>query len=309
MLCQASCGVSAYCAEDVVMILIYYQSKSEGSIVLNIDEQKLIEIARAAAAAILDVYTQDFEVQSKTDASPLTQADLAAHEVIVSGLQALTPERPIISEESEPPGFSVRSSWSVYWLVDPLDGTKEFVNRNGEFTVNIALIRDGQPAWGIVVLPVHDRIYIGDVAAGLARCIDQDGEHAIKGRQMQLHRAGYDIVASRSHGSQRSENYLDELGRRLGPLNRKAVGSSLKLCALADGEADCYPRLGPTSEWDIGAAHAVLKAAGGEVYTFDRTPLAYNSKESLLNPEFVAVADAAFDWWSVLPAQPSPDEE
>lgn len=267
-------------------------------------EASLIDITKRAGEAILEVYESDFEVQNKSDESPLTQADLSAHAIIEAGLRALTPEIPVISEESEPPGFDVRKTWSTYWLVDPLDGTKEFVNRNGEFTVNIALIQAGQPAWGIVGVPVQNRIYLGDVASRTAKLIEADGSREIKGRAMSQDTAELVVVASRSHGGERLETYLDELEARVNALSRTPVGSSLKLCVLAAGEADFYPRLGPTSEWDIGAAHAVLKAAGGEVYRVDREPLPYNSKESLLNPDFLAVADATFDWWSLLPEVP-----
>ena len=266
----------------------------------NLREQGLIDIINRAGDAILQIYSSDFEVDHKDDTSPLTQADLAAHEIIVAGLSALTPDIPIISEESEPPKFAVRQSWSTYWLVDPLDGTKEFVNRNGEFTVNIALIENGVATYGIVGVPVQNKIYIGDVALSQA-CVLANGERQdIRGREMHADTTEMVVVASRSHGGERLENYLDELAKNFTSLSRTPVGSSLKLCVLAAGEADCYPRLGPTSEWDIAAAHAVLRAAGGEVYRFDRQVLPYNSKESLLNPEFVAVADAKFDWWSYL---------
>jgi 3'(2'), 5'-bisphosphate nucleotidase len=269
-----------------------------------VPQDALISIVEDAGAAILAVYEGDFEVQNKADESPLTQADLAAHKIIVAGLQAATPEVPIISEESAPPTFAVRSQWPTYWLVDPLDGTKEFVNRNGEFTVNIALIHKGEAVYGIVGVPVQQRIYIGDVAAGRAWCLEQGQMCDISSRKMQAGQSELVVVASRSHGGERLENYLDELAQTFSALERQPVGSSLKLCTLAVGDADCYPRLGPTSEWDIAAAHAVLRAAGGEVYTFDTQVLAYNTKESLLNPEFVAVADAGFDWFAVLPEQP-----
>ena len=270
----------------------------------NIPQDALIDIVTRASAAILEIYEGDFEVTDKADASPLTQADLAAHKIIVAGLQQITPNVPVISEESEPPAYAIRRRWDEYWLVDPLDGTKEFVNRNGEFTVNIALIRNGQAVYGIVGVPVQDCIYIGDVEAQRAWVYKKGKMHSIHGRKMTTTTRNVVVVASRSHGGERLERYLDELAENFDNMTRRPVGSSLKLCALACGDADCYPRLGPTSEWDIAAAHAVLRAAGGEVYTFSREPLPYNSKESLLNPEFVAVADANFSWWKILPAQP-----
>lgn len=263
---------------------------------LEFNEQELIDIVERSGKAILDVYHRDFEVQSKPDESPLTEADLAAHHIILAGLQALTPGIPVISEESEPPGFETRKNWSEYWLVDPLDGTKEFVNRNGEFTVNIALIENGLPVYGIVGVPVQDKIFIGDVARSEARLLSDGESQLIRGRAMFEPPGDLMVVASRSHGGERLEAYLDRLERAIGSMQRKAVGSSLKLCVMAAGEADCYPRLGPTSEWDIAAAHALLRAAGGEVYTFDGNVLSYNSKESLLNPDFIAVADASFRW-------------
>ena len=264
----------------------------------------LLDIVARAGDAILEVYGTEFSVQNKDDDSPLTQADLAAHRIIVDGLSNLTPDIPIVSEESVPPPFEERSAWGRYWLVDPLDGTKEFVNRNGEFTVNIALIRDTEAVYGVVGVPVQDRIYVGDVPAGQAWCWEAGERRAIAPRQMRRDMAKLVIVASRSHGGQRLESYLDAVADGFPAVERKPVGSSLKLCVLADGSADLYPRLGPTSEWDIAAAHAVLRAAGGQVYTFDGQPLPYNSKESLLNPEFVAVADAQFDWFEVLPPAP-----
>ena len=267
-------------------------------------EAQLVSIIKEAGDAILEVYESDFEVENKSDDSPLTQADLAAHEVILAGLTALDPSIPIISEESEPPGFDVRSAWTRYWLVDPLDGTKEFVNKNGEFTVNIALIENHAPSWGIVGVPVQNKIYVGDVVAESAKLLEADGAREIRGRSMSADIEELVVVASRSHGGERLEQYLDALESKVQGMSRTPVGSSLKLCVLAAGEADCYPRLGPTSEWDIGAAHAVLCASGGEVYQVNRERLAYNSKESFLNPEFIAVADRSFDWWALLPEIP-----
>ena len=271
----------------------------------NVVEAQLIEIINRAGNAILDIYHTDFTVQNKSDESPLTQADLAAHEIIVAGLHAATPDIPVISEESEAPPFEVRSTWSKYWLVDPLDGTKEFVNRNGEFTVNIALIEGNSAVYGIVGVPVQEKIFIGDVKAKQASCISQGERKPVQGRKMAADVEELVVVASRSHGGQRLETYLDALASQFAGVSRTPVGSSLKLCVLAAGEADCYPRLGPTSEWDIAAAHAVLAAAGGQVYRFDQQVLPYNSKASLLNPEFVAVADASFAWFEVLPPVPA----
>jgi 3'(2'), 5'-bisphosphate nucleotidase len=266
----------------------------------------LVDLTEAAGAAILEVYETDFDVETKTDESPLTQADLASHRTIESGLARLTPDIPLFSEESDLPPFEVRRQWERYWLVDPLDGTKEFVNRNGEFTVNIALIEDGKPVLGIVGVPVRQHIYVGVREQGAYRLSRAEGEPdriELNGRSRDDD-APLVVVASRSHGGERLEQYLLALEETFGTVSRTPVGSSLKLCILAEGAADLYPRLGPTSEWDIAAAHAVLAAAGGEVWAVDGSPLAYNSKESVLNPEFFAAADGEYPWRARLPAVP-----
>ena len=260
---------------------------------------ELVGVTRRAGAAILDVYESDFEVQRKSDASPLTQADLAAHDVIAEALETLTPEIPLLSEESEPPPYSERQRWQRYWLVDPLDGTREFVDRNGQFTVNIALIEERQPRLGLVGVPTLGQVYVGRVAAGWAECHENGSVRQIAGRPMSADRP-VTVVASRSHRNQRLERYLESLAETFPGIERRAVGSSLKLCMLADGGADLYPRLGPTSEWDIAAAHAVLAAAGGALRRLDGQPIAYN-KQDFLNPDFIAVADAAFPWTDRLP--------
>ena len=259
----------------------------------------LMEIAEAAGAAIMQVYRSDFDVRRKADASPLTQADLAAHEVISSGLERLSPRLPILSEESSPPPYGERRRWRRYWLVDPLDGTKEFINRNGEFTVNFALIEDGRARLGVVGAPVLKQVFIGDAADRRAEKHAGGAVTPLAGRSMQGRRS-LTLVASRSHGNERLQPYLEALDREFAAVAHLAMGSSLKLCLLAEGKADLYPRLGPTSEWDIAAADAVLAAAGGALYQLNGAPLAYN-KRDLLNPDFVAVADAAFPWAEKLP--------
>lgn len=267
---------------------------------------ELVALVEVAGAAILEIYTTDFDVETKADESPLTQADLAAHRAIEAGLKKLTPDIPLFSEESELPSFALRSQWNRYWLVDPLDGTKEFVNRNGEFTVNIALIDNQQPVFGIVGVPVRDQVYVGIEGRGayrLSRKADEPDRIELNGRPRNDEEPLV-VVASRSHGGERLEQYLVELEETFGGVSRTPVGSSLKLCILADGEADLYPRLGPTSEWDIAAAHAVLAAAGGEVWAADGSPLSYNSKDSVLNPEFFAAADGRYPWRARLPPVP-----
>jgi 3'(2'), 5'-bisphosphate nucleotidase len=270
------------------------------------DHARLVEdvaaIAQKAAAAIMEVYgSADFGVVDKADDSPLTKADLNSHRVIVDGLRALTPDLPIVSEESELPEYETRRQWPRYWLVDPLDGTKEFISRNGEFTVNIALIEGHRPVMGVVAVPAREQVYIGIVPEGRAELRERGNVRTLATRRFDEN-TGPTIVMSRSHGGERLEKFVGTLRERFPKLTDVPVGSALKLCILAEGTADLYPRLGPTSEWDIGAAQAVLEAAGGAVWRFDRAVLDYNAKESLLNPEFLAVADSSYDWWSVLPS-------
>ena len=267
-------------------------------------EERLITLAKDASSAILDIYNTDFDVETKTDSSPLTLADMAAHKIIVKGLSELTPDIPIISEESALPEFSERSKWPTYWLVDPLDGTKEFVNRNGEFTVNIALINGNAPHVGVVCVPVQDRTYVGNTSTMEARIYSADEERHAKSRRFSEKPNEIKVVASRSHVSDELRAYLASLDEIFSGVETISMGSSLKLCALADAEADLYPRLGPTSEWDIAAAHAVLVAAGGQIYVKDGSPLTYNLKENILNSDFIAVGDASFPWAANLPVFP-----
>ena len=267
-------------------------------------EERLITLARDASSAILDIYETDFYVETKTDSSPLTLADTAAHKIIVKGLRELTPDIPIISEEAVLPEFSERSKWPMYWLVDPLDGTKEFVNRNGEFTVNIALIAENVPLVGVVCVPVQDRTYVGNTSTMDARVYGAAGERQVKSRRFSEKPTEIKVVASRSHVSNELRAYLKSIDEIFSGVETISMGSSLKLCALADAEADIYPRLGPTSEWDIAAAHAVLVAAGGQIYVSDGSPLTYNMKEDILNPNFIAVGDSNFSWAESLPAFP-----
>ena len=256
------------------------------------ETQALVDIAQRAGEAILRVYETDFDVAAKGDQSPLTQADLAAHRIIVAELEALDPQTPVISEEAALPPFETRAKWRRFYLVDPLDGTKEFIKRNGDFTVNIALIEDHQPVRGVVGVPVHDRVYTG----GPDGAWRLDGAHAEPIHTRLLPHDAITIVASRSHRDARLEAYLAAVQERFKRAESVAIGSSLKFCLLAEGKADFYPRLGPTAEWDTAAAHAVLAAAGGAVTLLDGKPLIYNAKESLLNPFFLAIGDTEFPW-------------
>jgi 3'(2'), 5'-bisphosphate nucleotidase len=255
----------------------------------------LLDIARAAGGEIMRVYATEFTVEMKEDRSPVTAADLAAHKVIVQDLKRITPDLPVLSEESADIPYAERSRWDSYWLVDPLDGTKEFINKNGDFTVNIALIQGGVPVVGIVHVPVTGMSYYGCVGVGALRR-DKDGQASpIKVRKL-IPDKPVKVVASRSHRGDLLDGYLAKLGLH----ETVSRGSSLKFCLVAEGSADVYPRLGPTSEWDTGAGHAVLLAAGGQVIGMDGKPLAYNSKDSLLNPHFIAYADGSRDWRSYL---------
>ncbi len=256
--------------------------------------EPVVAVAIEAGAAIMEVYATDFDVQSKDDESPLTKADLASHHIINGNLESLFPALPIISEEDGLPDFATRSTWDRYWLVDPLDGTKEFVNRNGEFTVNIALIENGRPTLGIVHVPVSGETYIGFEGQGAEKRLASGERSEI---QVAAHsRDPAKIVGSRSHRSPDLQAYLD----RLGDTELVAMGSSLKFCVVAEGGADLYPRLGLTSEWDTAAAQAVVEQAGGSVVTLDGAPMRYNTKDDILNPHFMVIGPADRDWLAAL---------
>lgn len=243
--------------------------------------QNIVALARNAGQEILAVYdgTETWR-EDKSDGSPLTAADLASHHAIVAGLQRLTPELPVLSEESAAAEYETRRLWRRYWLVDPLDGTKEFIKRNGEFTVNIALIEDGVPVMGVVHAPVLDVTYYAERGRG---AFVQRGDAPATPIRAVLHAKGEPakVVASRSHSDERTTALL----ARLGEHECVSMGSSLKLCLVAEGGAHLYPRLGPTMEWDTAAAHAVVIEAGGVVLDSAGDPLQYN-KSDLHNPEF-----------------------
>jgi len=263
---------------------------------LNLDSmiQHLLEISKLAGDKILDVYDGDFDVTIKDDLSPLTDADRKSNQIITEKLELLYPEIPILSEEGEKIDFSDRKKWSLFWLIDPLDGTKEFVKRNGEFTVNIALISEGHPIAGVVYAPVSSTYWYGAKDIGSYKIkgestpvqinVENNIEHPIK------------IVSSRSHPSPKLQTYLDRFDNH----EILGMGSSLKICLVADGTAHIYPRLGPTMEWDSGAGHAVLKFAGG--YMTDTTTgdeLIYN-KEILKNPDFICYGSKIKEYYEVL---------
>jgi 3'(2'), 5'-bisphosphate nucleotidase len=250
----------------------------------------LCAIARAAGEAVLEVYGTEFRVQLKDDRSPLTEADRVSHRIIGERLRELDETLPVLSEESAPEDVALRRSWTRYWLVDPLDGTKEFLKRNGEFTVNIALVDAGRAVLGVVLAPVLARLYYGAVGHGAWRA-DRGGEpQPIRVRKSAA--SPLRVVGSRSHGDGELADYVAALG----PHELKPMGSSLKICLIAEGSADIYPRLGPTSEWDTAAAQAILESAGGRMIDRAGEPLRYNTKDDLLNPHFLAFGDQRRDW-------------
>lgn len=246
---------------------------------------EVISIARAAGDAIVDIYdTADFSIEIKDDDSPLTTADKRAHDIIVNGLKKLTPDIPIISEEGHLSALQERQAYENYWLIDPLDGTREFIKRNGEFTVNIALVRNHSPILGVVYVPVKAQFYYGEVGKGAYRQQGDSSPTRIAVSQPPGDNDSWAIVGSRSHQSEAFQTFIEQFPKR----QLVSMGSSLKLCLVAEGKAHLYPRLGLTSEWDTAAAHAVVIAAGGEVFNYEtQQPIKYNTKESLLNPHFI----------------------
>ncbi|MFT6791549.1 MAG: 3'(2'), 5'-bisphosphate nucleotidase [Cellvibrionaceae bacterium] len=273
----------------------------------GIDASTLAELKNLSCEAgqrILEIYKNDsgFTVEYKRDQSPVTQADLVANQCLLEGLAALTPDLPIISEEGDLPAFNERQRWPTYWLIDPLDGTKGFINRNDEFTVNVALIHKGSPILGVVHVPVSGVTYTGSVSGGAHRW--QCGlSEVIRVRRLshQISKGlPIDVVTSRQIRSQKVLQLCRSIQQQLGPVDCQSYGSSLKLCQVAAGEADLYPRFSPTSEWDTAAAQAIVEAAGGHVTDNLLKPLSYNQKASWLNPDFFVMGDTPERWSSVL---------
>jgi len=250
----------------------------------------LVALARTAGHEIMGIYEGDFQVAQKEDRSPLTEADLASHQSIIAGLKRLTPQIPLLSEESASIAFTERQQWHRYWLIDPLDGTKEFVKRNGEFTVNIALIEDHRPTMGVVYAPALDLAFSAQIGQGAFRQQGDSNPEAIQVRA--LGDGPIRVAGSRSHRGDSLDGFL----ARIGDHEIVSMGSSLKICLVADGTADLYPRLGLTSEWDTAAAQCVVEAAGGQLTDTEMRPLRYNTKESLLNPHFFVFGAASRDW-------------
>ncbi len=243
----------------------------------------LAEIAREAGAAILEVYGSEIIVEQKEDKSPLTLADKRSHDIITKRLQERSPF-PILSEEGKGLTFEERRQWEYYWLVDPLDGTKEFVKRGGDFTVNIALMHRDRPIVGVILVPVTGVLYHAAAGAGSYRILQGARERL----PIKTGRSGMTVVGSRSHVTKELEQYIGEMKNKYGEIDVVSAGSSLKFCMIAEGSADVYPRLGPTMEWDTAAGQIIVEEAGGKVVDFEtRRPLRYN-KENLLNPFFLA---------------------
>ena len=258
---------------------------------------EVVRIADAAGARIMAVYDTEFDVEHKHDESPLTAADLASHEAICDGLESLTPDLPVLSEESTGIDYAERRCWRRYWLVDPLDGTREFVKRNGEFTVNIALIDAGIPVLGVVGVPALGRCYFAARGQGAWRRTGDGPTSPIRTRRTSS--GAFAVAGSRSHGSGEQERFFAALGANAEVVS---MGSALKFCLVAEGRVDIYPRFGPTSEWDTAAAQCVVEEAGGLVTDTRFQPLRYNTRADCLNPHFLATGDPDFNWAPYLSA-------
>ncbi len=255
-------------------------------------------LASMAGEKILEVYQTEFSVEKKADQTPVTQADLAANEVILAGLKALTPDIPVLSEEDNIPAFSERSKWQRYWLVDPLDGTREFIQKNGEFTVNIALIENQQPVLGVVYAPVLQVMYYALKGKGSYKTSAHNSAEKI-------HVAKHCAKPVRVAGSQSfTNNEFIAFVHNLPEYTVINLGSALKSCLVAEGGADVYPRFGLTSEWDTAATQCILEEAGGYLVDLSLQPLRYNTKDSLLNPHFVAFGDNQMEWVSYCETEP-----
>jgi len=259
------------------------------SLPINLNNDSVISLAEEAGKKILSIYSEGFDVYEKADKSPLTEADMLSHMTILEGLAQITPDISVLSEESSKDEIANRLSWETYWLIDPLDGTKEFVKRNGEFTVNIALVHKHEPVFGVVHAPVLDVTYWGGKNLS-AHKIQHNKSNVIHIRKRPSDSTDWKIVGSRSHQSDEFRSFIEKYPGA----DIISMGSSLKLCLVAEGAADLYPRLGLTSEWDTAAAQAVVEAAGGQVLRMpEMTPLRCNENESsLLNPHFLVCGEA-----------------
>ncbi len=250
----------------------------------------VVQLAKRAGERIMTIYNRDFSVMQKKDDSPVTEADMAAHAVIDDGLEELAGQYPVLSEESASIPFEDRSRWECYWLVDPLDGTREFIKRNGEFTVNIALVEDHRAILGVVYAPALSLCYYG--AQGLGAFKQEQEQDPTPIQVQKQSRETVIIAGSRSHRGESLNRFLENIAN----YELLAMGSALKSCLVAEGKADIYPRLGPTSEWDTAAAQCIVEEAGGYVTDTNMQNLPYNTKESLLNPHFFVFGDSRVNW-------------
>ncbi len=258
----------------------------DNSMIPGVALESALEAARIAGLAIIDVYNDDFEVFTKTDNSPVTEADKRAHDIIFEHLSAATPEIPVLSEESAEVPFEIRRLWETFWLVDPLDGTREFVKRNGEFTVNIALIHNCRPVLGVVYIPVTGRMF--HAMAGAGAFVFGPGEEKRLLRTGPTPSSGRLILAgSRSYRSKALENYIAEQEQRYDTVDYVPAGSSLKFCLVAEGKADVYPRLGPTMEWDTAAPQIIAEESGKRVVALETGKVLVYNKPDLRNPWFI----------------------
>jgi 3'(2'), 5'-bisphosphate nucleotidase len=252
-------------------------------------------VARKASRRILEIYATDFTVTEKSDRSPVTEADLVAHETIAEGLAAIEPGIPLVSEEAPGADFEVRRHWDWFWLVDPLDGTREFVRRSGQFSVNIALINRCTAVFGLILIPTSGVCYFGYRDGGAFKQLPGRPPQAIHTRRIGAFRLR--VTGSRVYVGRRLQGYLKYLGKH----DYLGVGSALKPCLVAEGKADIYPRFGPTSEWDTAAAQIIVEQAGGGLTDFRMRPLRYNTRPGFLNPDFIAFGDCHHDWTQYLP--------
>lgn len=249
---------------------------------------KVISVAREAAEAVLQIYSQKiYQVESKLDNSPVTEADLLANNIIKMGLNKIDPSLPFLSEEDEIIPFEERVGWSRYWLVDPLDGTREFLAGTGEFTINIALVEDHQPVLGVILAPVLKRVYWAEKGQGAYK-MDFDGSPLAIATHQESRSPLKVVVSRRFH--EKKNPLWNRLENKLGLYETLICGSALKICMVASGEADLYPRIGPTGEWDTAAGQCILEEAGGQLVDSQGYPLSYNTKASLENPLFYAIA-------------------
>ena len=254
----------------------------------------VIQIAYQAGKVIMEVYDAGFSVEEKSDQTPVTEADMAANKVIESSLKELTPHLPVLTEEAKPTPYSERKKWSRYWLIDPLDGTREFIKRNGEFTVNIALIDGDESVMGLVYAPVIGVLYYAAKGQGAFKKTSTNEPELIHVKEKCSGKTT--VACGRSHPSKEMENFIKNLGEH----EIIRVGSAIKSCLVAEGKADLYARLGPTSEWDTAAAQCVVEEAGGAITNTAMQRLQYNSKDDLLNPHFFVAGDVSINWGDFL---------